>query len=814
MKALNNKPKDSFEKNSFILFILMMSANVCNYLFQIIMGNFLAIEKYAQTNAIVSFVGILSIPTTIITMISARYIALDAAEGEVGIRNILKLMLKFSLLTGGIITLVILLFQDQIVTLFKLDSKYYVIGSLIISLLNLCFSITAGTLQGLKYFFPYGMQTVFVALGKLIFSIILVLAGWEVYGVIGAILIGTTIATLYGLHYVKKLLSVSSGNGNNRSIDLREFIRYSIGTIIAQGCIIALTNGDVLLIKAYFNDTEAGLYSSASVIGKIAMYVSTAIAATLFPMVVEKHQKGEDTRPLFHKAMLYGGGLAVVCTIGIVTLGKFVIGILFGERYLAALSMLPAVCLYVVALTFTTIMMNYLLAIDQKKFFSITILLSLALIIGLSVLFHKSPSQLMVMSGCILLAAFVINIFSLNRLNREHDTLNNFITYDKKLAPSAKITVLSLSWRDIKSPTSGGAEVHTHQMLSKVNMDNYRIIHLAAQYEGLTAYEVIDGVNYIRKGNIFSVIWFAFLYYKKNRKNIDFVVDQCNTHHFFTPLWVEKKKRIFYIHQLTREIWDINFKPPFSTIGKAVESPLLKLDRKDYTITVSDSTRNNLIELGFDASKIKIIPNAMQIAPWKEEDFCSKESAPTFTYVGRYAEYKGIDAATEALGMLKVDYPDAKLWILGKRNENYIEQKLKPICEKYGMKLGTSVDDDVICWGFVTEEKKLELLSRTTALVFPSNREGWGIPVSEAAYVGTPSIVYDSEGLRDAIDGGNAGYLCTEKSPRGLYAMMKRTSEDPLEYEMLKKKAYQFSTNYLNRNIGTEFEKLIEQIRH
>lgn len=29
-----------------------------------------------------------------------------------------------------------------------------------------------------------------------------------------------------------------------------------------------------------------------------------------------------------------------------------------------------------------------------------------------------------------------------------------------------KITILALSWRDIRSPKAGGAEVHTHEMLS------------------------------------------------------------------------------------------------------------------------------------------------------------------------------------------------------------------------------------------------------------------------------------------------------------------------------------------------------------
>lgn len=87
--------------------------------------------------------------------------------------------------------------------------------------------------------------------------------------------------------------------------------------------------------------------------------------------------------------------------------------------------------------------------------------------------------------------------------------------YTEKLSPSTKKTILSLSWRDIKSPTAGGAEVHTHELLSGVDMNCYRVIHLAAQYENLTDDEVIDGVNYIRKGNVFSVIWYAFYIIKR-----------------------------------------------------------------------------------------------------------------------------------------------------------------------------------------------------------------------------------------------------------------------------------------------------------
>lgn len=420
MKALKNRKSESFEANSIMLFALMMIANICNYLFQIIIGHMVQIEQYAQINAIVSLVGILSIPTTIITMISARYIALNSAgNNDESVNEIIKVMLKFAIIIGIVIACIILLFLNNISTLFKLDSKHYVLGTLIITIVNLCFSITAGTLQGMKSFFQYGMQTILVAAGKLFFSVFLIWAGWKVYGVIFAILIGTGIATCYGVYYVKKTVSEEKESSEKSSVDIREFMRYSIGTIVAQGCVIALTNGDVLLVKAYFTDTEAGLYSSAAVIGKIAMYVSTAIVATLFPLVVEKYQKGESTQGLLKKAMLYGGGVAIFCAIGMITLGRFVIGVLFGERYLQAIEMLPPVCIYVVALTFITILMNYLLAIDKIKMFGSVMVIAVALIVGCSELFHESVMQVMIMAGSMLFVAFGVNVVYLVYIKRK-----------------------------------------------------------------------------------------------------------------------------------------------------------------------------------------------------------------------------------------------------------------------------------------------------------------------------------------------------------------------------------------------------------
>ena len=376
-----------------------------------------------------------------------------------------------------------------------------------------------------------------------------------------------------------------------------------------------------------------------------------------------------------------------------------------------------------------------------------------------------------------------------------------------------KINILALSWRDIKNPKKGGAEIHTHEMLKRLDKKKFNAIHFSPSYDGCLKREKIDGVTYIRKGGVFSVIFWAWLYYKRNKNRIDFVIDQCNTHRFFTKFWVEKSKRIFYIHQLTREIWDIQMRFPLNKIGKVMESFMLKLNKNDYTITVSESTKTDLIDLGFNPEKIFIVPNGMNCEFKPYEALKKEDKSNSFIYVGRYAHYKGIDSAIEALGQVKKEYKNTSLWVGGKKDEQYIKNNLIPICEKYGLTYGEDEDKDVVFWGFVSEEKKFELQEKARALIFPSIREGWGIIVIEAASMGTPSIVYDSPGCRDAVNYGKAGYLCSRNTVQEIAECMKKTFIDKEEYEKIRENAYNFSTQFNWENTGKAINNLFVKLK-
>lgn len=383
----------------------------------------------------------------------------------------------------------------------------------------------------------------------------------------------------------------------------------------------------------------------------------------------------------------------------------------------------------------------------------------------------------------------------------------------KKIQSDNRVTVLSLSWRDIKSTNAGGAEVHTYEMLSRIDKQKFRIYHLSMKNNRCSQEELMDGVMYMRHGNMFTVILWAMIFYWKNHKNIDFVIDQCNTHRFFTPLWVERNKRIFYIHQLTKEIWDYSAKFPISLLGKLSEEWMLKLNKKDAVITVSESTRQELIDRGFRQDKIFIVHNGVSFIPWKQNEWRKKEEAPTFIYAGRYAPYKGIDVSIQAFAELKRIYPEAKLWIIGKKNQDYVERYLLPICKERNLSWQDMTDEteygDIISWGYVSETKKRELLSRSWALLFPSIREGWGIPITEAGCVGTPSIVFNSPGISEAVDNGEAGFLCKENSVSGLYDQMKLVISNSTAYREIQEKAYLYSSQFLWDDVGGKLEEVL-----
>ena len=91
--------KKNFEYNSILLFIMMMLANGCNYIFQIAIARLIDdAGQYAVINTLISLQAVFLIPNTLMVMVTAKYTALfDTIDEHKRLYVVLKQLRKYTI---------------------------------------------------------------------------------------------------------------------------------------------------------------------------------------------------------------------------------------------------------------------------------------------------------------------------------------------------------------------------------------------------------------------------------------------------------------------------------------------------------------------------------------------------------------------------------------------------------------------------------------------------------------------------------------------------------------------------------------------
>lgn len=120
---------------------------------------------------------------------------------------------------------------------------------------------------------------------------------------------------------------------------------------------------------------------------------------------------------------------------------------------------------------------------------------------------------------------------------------------------------------------------------------------------------------------------------------------------------------------------------------------------------------------------------------------------PFLYSIGEFSERKNFHALVDMLALL----PEYKLVLSGNNNTTYAKTTLDESIQKHRLQ------DRVILTGKVSEFDKQYYLKQCTAFVFPSLREGFGIPPIEAMRFGKPVIISNNTSLPE-VGGSHAFY--------------------------------------------------------
>ncbi|MBE9116911.1 glycosyltransferase family 4 protein [Lusitaniella coriacea LEGE 07157] len=198
----------------------------------------------------------------------------------------------------------------------------------------------------------------------------------------------------------------------------------------------------------------------------------------------------------------------------------------------------------------------------------------------------------------------------------------------------------------------------------------------------------------------------------------------------------------------------------------------------DAFVSNSEAGKQYLMEaLGVPESKIMkrvyLVPDAKALQRRLEntEDIELQLKRPTFLYVGRITQRKGIKTLLGACAVLKErGIENFNLLIVGKGDQR---EELEAFIRENGF-------EEQVIWAGWVEYGKLGLyFQQADVFVFPTYEDVWGMVVPEAMIFGKPILCSKGAAAAELIEEGQNGYLFDPHNPEDLAEQMLRLIDDP-----------------------------------
>lgn len=313
--------------------------------------------------------------------------------------------------------------------------------------------------------------------------------------------------------------------------------------------------------------------------------------------------------------------------------------------------------------------------------------------------------------------------------------------------------ILVLCDRDWTHPESGGAGLNLGSQVQRWLADGHSVRVLTVAYPGALDFERHGDLEIYRRGGIFSVFaWTTLRLLTGLASDADVVLEVINGVPWFSR-FVTRKPTVAMIHHVCSRQFDQEVPEPFRTVGKFLESSAMpRIYHNTPMITVSDSSANEITELGLPRDNIEVIHNGLDPSAYVTDT--KKAVLPTLLYVGRLRRYKRVDLLIKLFARMVAFDPRIRLEIAGEGN---YRTQLEELARRLG------VSEAVTFLGFIPEDEKVAALSRAWISVTASDVEGWGLSVMEGAACSTPSVAFKISGLAESILHGRTGFLANNE---------------------------------------------------
>ena len=237
---------------------------------------------------------------------------------------------------------------------------------------------------------------------------------------------------------------------------------------------------------------------------------------------------------------------------------------------------------------------------------------------------------------------------------------------------------------------------------------------------------------------------------------------------------------------------------------KAVQ---FSINHSEYVTAVSQSLKKDTERLFDVTTKIKVIPNFIDVEKFKLNTVpCEKgQIAPNneliITHISNFRPLKRVIDVLKTFKIVN-EQLKVKLLMVGDGPE---KERAKRYCKSLQM------DNSVL---FLGKSNQIdEILCFSDLFLLPSEQESFGLAALEAMVHRVPVVCSDVGGLPEVIDNGVSGFLCPVGDIKAMAHKAIHILEDHDRHKSFKEQAYESSKKFEMEKVISNYESLYREAK-
>ena len=326
-----------------VMLVGVAAVNGGNYLFHLIAARDLGPRNYGDLVALLTLAALVSLPLAALQVVVSRYVARFTAVGDAPHANrlnrrIVSGTVVFSLVALALICALTPLIQQWL----SIASASAVIVTSLLILPSALTPVVWGIAQGLQRFTLLALSMTVGTVARIAALVAFIVAGLSTWSAVTATLVGMTVSMVVPFVPLRGWFRRPASTTRSGEDGVESLLRATAPAALALLAFTSLTQADVLAANAAFGDTTSGIYSAASLIGRVILYLPAAVVAVLLPKVAARAASNRSTVDILGSSLLATFAFCALSTLVYAVIPRTIVNIAFGAKYEAAQKSAPA----------------------------------------------------------------------------------------------------------------------------------------------------------------------------------------------------------------------------------------------------------------------------------------------------------------------------------------------------------------------------------------------------------------------------------------------------------------------------------------